>query len=610
MPGIVGLITRMPSLRAEQELRRMISAIQHESFYESGTWVDEPLGIYVGWVARRGCFAEGMPLFDESRRRVLVFSGEEYPQPNSIQRLKERGHDLGGQPASYLVHITEEDPSFPAGLNGRFHGLFANKITGTATLFNDRYGMHRLYYYQSEEIFYFAAEAKAILAVCPQLRSLDLQSLGELVGCGCVLENRSLFRGLQVLPPASAWTFQNGSIASRSSYFQPSEWEGQSELGSERYYEELRNAFVGNLPRYFNGQERIGVSLTGGLDTRMIMAWHRTQRNSLPCYTFGGMYHDCRDVVLSRRVADECNQTHQVIPIGDDYLARFPQYAERAVYLTDGCVYVNRSADLYANERARLVAPARMTGNYGSEVLRWSPAFKPIYPAQGLFAPDFMSYIGQATNTYRAVVQGHPVSFAVFKQAPWHHYGLLALEQTQLAVRTPYLDNDLVRTVFRAPKAVIAKKDMANSDICLRLIGEGNSKLQEIPTDRGLGGTRTGVYAHVVRQYLEFTFKAEYAYDYGMPQWAAQVDHLLSPLHLERLFLGRHKFCHFRIWYRDQLADYIQAMLLDSRALARPYLERKQVEQLIRSHLKGMRNYTTEIHTLLTLELVHRLFID
>ena len=52
---------------------------------------------------------------------------------------------------------------------------------------------------------------------------------------------------------------------------------------------------------------------------------------------------------------------------------------------------------------------------------------------------------------------------------------------------------------------------------------------------------------------LEFTFKAEYAYDYGMPQWVARIDHVLSPLHLERLFLGRHKYAHYRVWYRDVL---------------------------------------------------------
>jgi asparagine synthase (glutamine-hydrolysing) len=114
----------------------------------------------------------------------------------------------------------------------------------------------------------------------------------------------------------------------------------------------------------------------------------------------------------------------------------------------------------------------------------------------------------------------------------------------------------------------------------------------------------------VTRGVLEFLFKAEYAYDYGMPQWVAQADHLFAPLHLERLWIGRHKVFHFRLWYRDQLANYVREMLLDSRSLARPYLNAKRVQEIVAGHLKGNRNYTTEIHRLLTLELTHRLFID
>jgi asparagine synthase (glutamine-hydrolysing) len=95
-----------------------------------------------------------------------------------------------------------------------------------------------------------------------------------------------------------------------------------------------------------------------------------------------------------------------------------------------------------------------------------------------------------------------------------------------------------------------------------------------------------------------------------MPQWVAEIDHALSPLHLERLFLGRHKFYHFRVWYRDTLANYVREMLLDSRTLSRPYLERKGVEEIVSGHLKGNRNHTSAIHKLLTLELIHRQFLD
>jgi asparagine synthase (glutamine-hydrolysing) len=142
------------------------------------------------------------------------------------------------------------------------------------------------------------------------------------------------------------------------------------------------------------------------------------------------------------------------------------------------------------------------------------------------------------------------------------------------------------------------------------LIADGNHALRELRTDRGLGGPPGKWWTGFVRSYLEFTFRAEYAYDYGMPQWLARMDHAVSPLHLERLFLGRHKFCHYRVWYRDVLPGYLREMLLDPRTLSRPYVEKGGVETIVEGHLRGGRNYTSEIHKVLTLELLHRTLID
>jgi asparagine synthase (glutamine-hydrolysing) len=605
MPGILGCITRLPREVAEEKRLQMMEVLYHEDFYVGGTWAEESLGVYIGWVARKGSFSDGMPLRNEQGDIVLAFSGEEFPESGTTQRLKGRGHELDAAGPSYLVHLCEEDPSFPAGLNGRFHGFLTDRSRRTALLFNDRYGMHRIYYHESKEAFYFASEAKAILGACPELRRMDPQQLGEFIACGCTLEGRSLFEGVHLLPGGSRWAFRNGSLVTKDRYFKPEEWENQDRLEPEPFYRKIREVFSRNLPRFFEGQERVGMSLTGGLDTRMIMAWQEPLPGSLPCYTFGGMLRDCQDVTVARQVARTCKQPYQVIRTGEEFLRQFHHYAARAVYLSDGCVDVGRAPDLYLNEKAREIAPVRMTGNYGGEILRRVRAFKAEEPSPVLFRPDVLSHVRQAGETYAGLLRGHPLSFAVFKQAPWHHYGILALEETQLSMRSPYLDNDFVRTVFRAPESALA-----TSEVSMRLIADGNAALLQIPTDRGLAGTRGRFLSAASHGVLEFLFKAEYAYDMGMPQWMARLDHVLSPLRFDRLFLGRHKANHFRIWYRDPLAEYVREVLLDPRSLSRSYVERKGLEAVVRGHLRGDRNYTTEIHKLLTLELLHRLFLD
>ena len=573
----------------------------HEPFYNCGTWSDPEHGVYIGWVARQGSFADDMPVRNEDGQITLFFSGEEFPDPALKQELRHE-HKFSEGDASYLVHRYESESDFPKGLNGRFHAMVVDRRQGTTTLLNDRFGLQRLYCHESKDGFYFAAEAKAILKVRPELRAIDPRGLAEFVACGCVLENRTLFPHIYLLPQASVWIFRNGRLTAKNSYFDPKEWEQQERVDSEQYYDQLRSAFLGCLPRYFNGQEQVGMSVTGGLDTRIILAWHKAEPNSLPCYTYGSMYRDHEDVKLGRRVAKICRQPHQVITVGSEFLSHFSHHAERTIYLTDACADLSRSPDLYVQEIVREIAPVRMVGTYGSEVLLQALMFKAGEPTAGVFEP-LRAQIEMGIATYNAARQVHPISFVAFRQSPWHHYGVLGLEQTQVAIRSPFLDNDVVKTAYRAPSPGALT---ANMKARARLIREGNPDLAKFRTDRGSGGLNS-IFTH---WYLEFFFKAEYAYDMGMPQWMARVDHMFAPFRLERLWLGRHKPYHFRIWYRDQLRDYVRQVLLDDRALARPYVSRAGVERVVNGHLRGNENHTDEIHRLLSLELAHRIFVE
>jgi len=601
MPGLVGIITKRPQAWAEETVCGMLKPMLHEPFYTSGSWSNPTLGVYVGWVARQGSFGAEMPVENETGDKTLVFSGEEFPDRGILDSLQQKGHAIRQGAASYLVHRYEDENDFPKQLNGRFHGVLVDNSNRTTILFNDRFGLQRLYFHEGKDAFYFAGEAKAILKACPHLRTTDPRGLGEFIVCGCVLENRTLFPGISVLPSGSLFTFRDGLLQQKAQYFHPSEWENQEPLSTEEYFNGLRDAFTGHLPRFFSGSERIGVSLTGGLDTRIIMACHKAEPGAMPCYTFGSMYRDNEDVKLARKIAKACGQTHQVLTTGEEFLSNFAHYAEKTVYLTDLCVDLGRSPDLYVNEKAREIAPVRMVGTYGSEILLQAVMFKPVQPIPGLYQSDLTSWLEKAESSYDAIKQGNQSSFVAFRQSPWHHYGVLALEETQVAVRTPFLDNDVVKFAYRAPNV-----ENINQACRLRLVESGNPALAALRTDRGTPGLNNAITSAL----LKFSFKAEYAYDYGMPQWLAKVDHAFSFLNFERMWIGRHKIFHFRPWYRDQLASYVREMLLDSRSLARPYLNREAVKNVVAGHLGGKRNYTTELNRLLALELAHRLFID
>ena len=216
-----------------------------------------------------------------------------------------------------------------------------------------------------------------------------------------VLENRTLFEGIQYCRRLRPGFFGTARSSRKSSYFHPREWEDQEPLDPEAYYQELREVFTRNLPRYFDGQERIGMSLTGGLDTRMIMAWQKPPTRITSLLHLRGN----ASRLSGRRRGTPGGRVCWAAPPGDPggrgiSLAISPLRRARGVphrRMRD----VGRAPDLYLNERAREIAPVRMTGYYGSEVLRGVRAFKPEEPPPGLFSPEFLRYIRQAKETYR-----------------------------------------------------------------------------------------------------------------------------------------------------------------------------------------------------------------
>jgi asparagine synthase (glutamine-hydrolysing) len=606
MPGITGIIGVNSIEGHAHRIRLMTDVMLHEPFYSSGTYINESLKVCVGWVSHPNSFTDCMPIWNETKDVCIFFSGEDFTETEVIEQLRTRGHSCDDQNANYIVHLYEElGDQFFQKLNGWFSGLILDLRRKNIFLFNDRFGLQRIYYHEHPTGLYFSSEAKSLLKVLPDLRKIDYNSLAETFSCGCVLENRTLFSNINLLPGGSLWTFNGFNKVKKDKYFSPEVWEKQSILSAKEYNDELKQRFVRILPKYFRSKVQIGMSLTGGLDGRLMMAWTNHQPNSLPCYTFNGTYRDCFDVKIARQVAELCHQPHQTIVVDSQFFGEFPELAEKAVYLSDGTMDVIGSVELYANRFARQIAPVRLTGNYGSEIVRGNVAFRPDSFNEELITSDFSRLIRNASETYLKERQISDISFIAFKQVPWHHYARFSVEQSQLTIRSPYLDNDLVALMYQAPRELI------DSPVpTLRLIAEGNLSLSRIPTDRGLLYKPIPLLSKGNHLCQIFTAKAEYAYDYGMPQWLSAIDQRLSPLHLEHLFLGRHKFCHFRVWYRDKLSQYVKEILLDSRSLARPYVNKRNIEMMVEKHTSGKRNYTSELHRLLTAELLQRRLIE
>src|SRR5438876_4178417 len=166
--------------------------------------------------------------------------------------------------------------------------------------------------------------------------------------------------------------------------------------------------------RYLPSQSKTGISLTSGLDTRMIMACRPHNAGDIVSYTFSGETGETFDDRLAAQVAKGCGLEHRLLRLGPDFLSDFASHVDRTVFVTDGCFGATGAHEIYLNKLARQLAPVRLTGNYGSEVLRGASTFKPIGLSPRLFNSGFSPTLNFLAGS-AAHGDEHPVTFAAFR---------------------------------------------------------------------------------------------------------------------------------------------------------------------------------------------------
>ena len=596
MPGIAGLISREPPQACGRLVEEMIASMQHDKFHITGTYCAPDVGVWAGWSALDHSFADCQPILNEAGDVALLLAGECFSDPHDRAQLKRRGHRFTDSDATWLVHLYEEKgDSFFEQLNGLFSGLLIDRRIRKAYLFNDRYGMERLYLHEGRNTLFFASEAKALLRILPETRALCDEAIAQFRAYGCTLNWKSLFRGVELLPGASVWSFDSGRWTKRH-YFRPASWETQSPLSEVAFANELEETFSRILPRYFVPDGHIGISLTAGLDTRMIMACRPETRDGLLSYTFGGANRDTLDVRLAARVAAACDIPHHVLRIGQDFFSDFASHVDRTVYITDGYFGATGAHEIYLHGQARELAPIRLTGNFGSEILRGVTTFKPLHLSDRLFADSVLEVPSLRKSA-------HPVSFAVFTEIPWHIFGTVRAAQSQVTVRTPYMDNAIVALAYRAPMGL-----RKSSGPALQTIRKNNPKIGSIRTDFGLvPKSRLASLANYA--WHHGSFRLDYWCGDGMPHWLSDLERRLARLRVWPWSPGRHKFLHYRDWFRADLSQYVTERIHDISARGSYLWNRPFLHELLIDHREGRKNYVREIDVVLTLDAVDRVLL-
>ena len=222
-----------------------------------------------------------------------------------------------------------------------------------------------------------------------------------------------------------------------------------------------------------------------------------------------------------------------------------------------------------------------------------------VYP-DGLLEPGLSDLVRSLPPFKELSPVRNPLTRMLTQEIPWHEYGRVAVEQSQVALRTPYMDNALVKLMFQAPHEVRAAGDLQEY-----YVRDVTPELAIFPTNLGRFVANNRLFTRMLYLQLRILFKVEYVYLYATPHWLTRLDRRLAGLHLERILTGRQKWEGYRLWLTTHFFAFVRETLLAPQAHCAQYFGRDAVTRIVSQHLAGTHNHLNEINKMLTLELIH-----
>ncbi len=213
------------------------------------------------------------PLCDPDQRAIVLLNGEIYNFREIRARLAAQGAPFRTDTdTEVLAHLYLEHPDEPARWLAELNGIFAIAIWDTARekllLARDPYGVKPLHLCQSGDRLLFASEIKALLAAGLRAQ-LNRAALHAFLNVRFVPNQDTLFAGVTRLPPGHfAWAGPGGLEPSQSYYTLPDASGGPT----RDWRAPIRQRFEAAVERQLLSDVPVGMALSGGLDSSMIVA--------------------------------------------------------------------------------------------------------------------------------------------------------------------------------------------------------------------------------------------------------------------------------------------------------------------------------------------------
>lgn len=201
--------------------------------------------------------------------------------------------------------------------------LFLNKIDGyfcavifdsteqVIKLISDRYGMKLLYWYHNSVNFAWGSEIKGLLAINGVNKAIDKSSFKCFMELGHLLGNNTWFEKIKLMPPASVITFDIKTSEVKSNNYWSWGEIPPSNLSFNEAVDKLGETFIRAVEKRFNPTEKIGITLSGGLDSRVLLAVIDKLYPKYIGHAFTFGVESCDDITIAEKVVTLTSWKHK-----------------------------------------------------------------------------------------------------------------------------------------------------------------------------------------------------------------------------------------------------------------------------------------------------------
>lgn len=334
MCGIVGFTNdnRFPSSKVMGE---MLQSIEHRGPDDRNQINFEKISIGHVRLSIIDIANGQQPMQSIDERYTLTFNGEIYNYLELRQQLISQNIQLKTySDTEVLLHMyIRYGKDMLQYLNGMFAFAIYDKLENEVFIARDHFGIKPFYYFSDNGFFAFASEIKALLKH-PNIHSdLDDQSIHEYLTFQLVLHEKTLFKNIEKLEPASYMIVKDGRIKEKKKYWKPS-YEIDESRNAEQFADELLVLLESSLSIQTRSDVPIGAYLSGGLDSS-IVATLASKNYFGAFHTFTGGFKEniIYDETRYARIVSEDigSEHHEIFPGVDNFIDVF----ENLVYHMD-----------------------------------------------------------------------------------------------------------------------------------------------------------------------------------------------------------------------------------------------------------------------------------